>query len=90
MLFKCGNGMRFSRIVCGVVGYRGCRWNSSKGHPVSDDVAGLARRGYYAAVSFADHLVGKVLNELDMLGLADSTVTILTSDHGWQLGEHNE
>ena len=47
------------------------------------------RRGYYAAVSFVDFLVGEMMSELERLGLGDDTVIALVGDHGWQLGEHN-
>ncbi len=43
---------------------------------------------YYAAVSFMDAQVGRVMNELERLGLRDSTLVIFTSDHGYHLGEH--
>jgi len=44
--------------------------------------------GYYAAVSFADAQIGKVLDELDSLGLAGSTIVVLWGDHGFHLGDH--
>lgn len=44
--------------------------------------------GYYAAVTFMDEQVGRILDELDRLGLRDSTAVIFTSDHGYHLGEH--
>lgn len=44
-------------------------------------------RGYYAATSFADAQVGRLLSELKSLGLADNTIVILWGDHGYQLGE---
>ncbi|WP_206610072.1 sulfatase [Maribellus luteus] len=45
--------------------------------------------GYYACVSYTDAQIGKVLNELERLGLAENTVVILWGDHGWHLGEHD-
>ena len=48
------------------------------------------RRAYYATVTFIDEMIGDVLNKLDEVGLRDDTVVVFTSDHGWQLGEHNE
>lgn len=45
--------------------------------------------GYYAAVSFLDAQVGKVLDALDRSGQADNTIVIFTSDHGYHLGEHD-
>lgn len=47
------------------------------------------KHGYYASVSFIDSLVGRVLTELETLGMADNTVVVLWGDHGWKLGEHN-
>ncbi|MDA7915162.1 sulfatase [Rhodopirellula sp.] len=44
--------------------------------------------GYYASVSFMDEQVGKIINELDALGLRDSTAIVFTSDHGYHLGDH--
>ena len=52
-----------------------------------DDVLAL-RHGYYAAISYVDAQVGKVIHQLDQLGLADNTVIVLWSDHGFHLGEH--
>ena len=45
--------------------------------------------GYYAAVSFMDAQVGKVLDALKKAGLDDKTIVIFTSDHGYHLGEHD-
>ncbi|KAK2144284.1 hypothetical protein LSH36_771g00117 [Paralvinella palmiformis] len=48
------------------------------------------RRAYYSAVSYIDSLVGKLLAELDHLGLAQSTIISFVGDHGWHLGENGE
>ena len=60
------------------------------GRVIDDDNARLARHGYMAAVSFADSLLGRVLAQARSMQAWDNTLVLLTSDHGWQLGEHNE
>ena len=44
--------------------------------------------GYYACVGYVDAQVGKVLNALESLGLAENTIIVLWGDNGWFLGEH--
>jgi choline-sulfatase len=44
-------------------------------------------RSYLASVSYADELVGQVLDALDAGGHADNTIVVLFSDHGYHLGE---
>ncbi len=44
-------------------------------------------RSYLACVSFVDAQVGRVVAALDQAGLADNTIVVLWSDHGWHLGE---
>src|SRR6056297_722987 len=45
------------------------------------------RHGYYACVSYVDALVGRLLDELEKLKLAENTVVVLWGDHGYHLGE---
>ncbi|MBM4020320.1 MAG: sulfatase [Planctomycetes bacterium] len=56
--------------------------------PVSEAQARELVHGYYACVSFMDAQVGKVLDELRRLGLAEKTIVVLWGDHGWHLGDH--
>jgi iduronate 2-sulfatase len=44
-------------------------------------------RAYWASVSWTDWNVGRVLAELERLGLAESTIVIFWGDHGYHLGE---
>tara|TARA_Y100001934_G_scaffold177393_1_gene210037 strand:- start:1498 stop:2916 length:1419 start_codon:yes stop_codon:yes gene_type:complete len=44
--------------------------------------------GYYASITFMDEQVGRIVKELERLGLRDSTAIVFTSDHGYHLGEH--
>lgn len=56
--------------------------------PIPDEMARELRRGYYAATSYTDAQVGRLLAALDQYGLRENTIVILWGDHGWQLGEH--
>jgi len=47
-------------------------------------------RSYYAATSFVDAQVGRILSALDDLDLGRNTVVVVTSDHGFMLGEHGQ
>lgn len=46
-----------------------------------------ARRAYFAACTYVDSQVGKLLRTLDNCGLADDTIIVFTGDHGDMLGE---
>lgn len=43
---------------------------------------------YYACVSYTDAQIGKLLNELKLLGLKDNTIVVVMGDHGYQLTNH--
>lgn len=59
-----------------------------KNGPLPDDLARKLVHGYQACISYTDAMIGRVLDELDRLGLSENTVVVLWGDHGWKLGEH--
>ena len=59
----------------------------SRNGKVSKEKAAELRHGYYACVSYVDALVGRLLDQIDALGLGEETVICLWGDHGFHLGE---
>lgn len=45
--------------------------------------------GYYAATSYVDAQVAKVIASLDANGLRENTIIVFWGDHGWHLGDHS-
>jgi choline-sulfatase len=63
-------------------------WRQMTGiEAVGEDEVLRARIAYYALVETFDRMVGRVLDRLEALGLADNTLIVYTSDHGDQIGE---
>ncbi len=59
-----------------------------KSGAVPADTSRRLVHGYYAAVSYMDAQLGRVMDALREAGLADNTVVVLWGDHGWHLGDH--
>jgi arylsulfatase A-like enzyme len=55
---------------------------------IDPDTVRLIQELYASELTFADAWIGRLLNRLDDLGLADNTVVYYLSDHGVSLGEH--
>ncbi|MEX0326398.1 MAG: sulfatase [Puniceicoccaceae bacterium] len=59
----------------------------SESYPTIEEGLRRFTQAYLACTAFVDDQIGVVLDALDAHGLADNTIVILTSDHGWNLGE---
>lgn len=57
------------------------------GRGASEAEAREVIRAYIASISWTDWNIGRVLAELDRLGLRDKTIVVFLADHGYQLGE---
>ena len=71
------------------------QWNELRSYqglpkegPLSDELTRELKHGYAACVSYADAQVGRVMAELERLGLRENTIVILWGDHGYKLGDH--
>ncbi len=69
-------------------------WNELRGYqgmpksgPMPADKERELIHGYAACVSYADAMIGRVLDELKRLGLGDDTIIVLWGDHGYKLGD---
>ena len=47
-------------------------------------------QAYFASITFMDAQVGRVMAALERLGLADNTIVVFWSDHGYLLSEHGQ
>jgi iduronate 2-sulfatase len=57
------------------------------GRGASEAAAREVIQAYIASISWTDWNIGRVLAELDRLGLRDNTIVVFVADHGYQLGE---
>jgi len=57
-------------------------------HLISEDELRANMAVYYGMVSFMDREIGRTLDCLDRLGIAENTIVLFTTDHGHFLGQH--
>lgn len=67
---------------------RSLRQNYSRIPPQTDEQLRAMIANYYGMIALIDHNVGRILAELQTLGLAENTLVVYTSDHGDWLGDH--
>jgi arylsulfatase A-like enzyme len=60
------------------------------GRDASEDEAKKVTQAYWASLSFTDWNVGRVVAELDKLGLREKTIIVFWGDHGYHLGEYGK
>lgn len=63
--------------------------NVMRPEELSKAQAAEMRHGYFANISYLDAQIGRVLEALERAGVADRTVIVFVSDHGYHLGEHS-
>ena len=56
--------------------------------PLSNEKTLELTHAYAANVSFIDAQVGRILDQMDVLGLTENTIIVFWGDHGFHLGEH--
>lgn len=57
-------------------------------HRVDEEQARKNMAIYYGMTSFMDEQIGRILDALDELGLAQNTLVVFSTDHGHFLGQH--
>ncbi len=73
-------------FMTGIETYRDA-WTFGESFANADEYVNC-RRSYYAQTANLDWNMGRLLKALDEMGLADDTVVVFTSDHGYMFGEH--
>jgi arylsulfatase A-like enzyme len=63
--------------------------NVPKDRKITPEFGRQCLHGYLAAISYVDAGVGRLLAELDRLGLREKTIIVFWGDHGYYMGEHN-
>jgi arylsulfatase A-like enzyme len=56
---------------------------------LSEDDVRLSHATYSGEVTMVDRWVGRLFDKLDVLGIADETLVVFVSDHGYYFGEHD-
>ncbi len=74
-------------LICYINRYQNAYKYRSQG--TDRNLVRTMRAAYYGCVSFIDHTLGKLIDYLDIHGLTEDTLIVLTADHGEMLGDYN-
>ena len=71
--------------------YKGPHFDWPNYVPVSeeDDAVNHVRNEYLALLAMCDHTLGRLLDKMDKLNMWEDTMLIVSTDHGFLLGEHD-
>lgn len=65
------------------------QYTNMRDEPLSEAQTRELRHGYFACVSYVDSQIGRLISELNRLGLRKNTIIVLWGDHGYHLGEQD-
>jgi len=68
--------------------YEGKKLKVPKVEGVSEERMQQEYRAYYSAITAIDIALGRLLDELEALGIADDTIVVLMGDNGYMIGQH--
>ncbi len=68
--------------------YEGKRLKVPKVEGVPEERMEAEYRAYYSAITFADRCLGRLLDELEELGVGDDTIVVFMGDNGYMIGQH--
>lgn len=85
-----GRPVGFPEIAKSRYNLRQYKWEHSDPDSLfSDDYARLLRQAYFACTSFVDAQIGKLIDQVERMGISENTYFVYISDHGFHLGEQN-
>jgi len=68
--------------------YEGKKLKVPKVEGVPEERMQQEYRAYYSAITAVDIALGRLLDELETLGIADDTIVVFMSDNGYMIGQH--
>jgi len=80
----------FPKIAISRYNLRQYKWQHDQPDSLfTDEYSRLLRQAYFACTSFVDAQIGKIIEQIDKMGVSENTYFVYISDHGFHLGEQN-